>query len=54
MLRDIRACVETEPATGPWFAVRFSETRFAILKRFPIWRGGRRMSMVEGAISFAT
>src|SRR3990167_10682676 len=26
MLRDIRACVEAEPATGPWFAVRFSQT----------------------------
>jgi len=25
MLQDIRACVENEPATGPWFAVRFSQ-----------------------------
>jgi hypothetical protein len=35
MLRDIRACVEDEPATGPWYAVRHSPTRFAISEAFP-------------------
>ena len=35
MLRDIRACVEGEPATGPWYAVRHSETTFAIFEAFP-------------------
>jgi hypothetical protein len=35
MLRDIRACVENEPATGPWFAVRHSLTTFAIFEAFP-------------------
>ena len=35
MLRDIRACVEDEPATGPWFAVRHSPTQFAIFEAFP-------------------
>ena len=35
MLRDIRACVETEPATGPWYAVQHSETTFAIFEAFP-------------------
>jgi quinol monooxygenase YgiN len=35
MLRDIRACVEHEPATGPWFAVRHSPTTFAIFEAFP-------------------
>ena len=35
MLRDIRACVEDEPATGPWYAVRHSETTFAIFEAFP-------------------
>ena len=35
MLRDIRACVEDEPATGPWYAVRHSPTRFAIFEAFP-------------------
>ena len=35
MLRDIRACVEDEPATGPWYAVRQSETVFAIFEAFP-------------------
>ena len=35
MLRDIRAAVEDEPATGPWYAVRHSPTTFAIFEAFP-------------------
>lgn len=35
MLRDIRAAVEEEPATGPWYAVRQSERVFAIFEAFP-------------------
>lgn len=35
MLADIRECVEAEPATGPWYAVRLSETSFAIYEAFP-------------------
>ena len=35
MLRDIRACVEDEPATGPWYAVRHGPTTFAIFEAFP-------------------
>ena len=35
MLRDIRDCVEGEPETGPWYAVRHSETTFAIFEAFP-------------------
>ncbi|MFN3523951.1 MAG: putative quinol monooxygenase [Phenylobacterium sp.] len=35
MLRDIRACVENEPSTGPWYAVRHSPTTFAIFEVFP-------------------
>ncbi len=35
MLRDIRACVEEEPGTGPLYAVRHSPTRFAIFEAFP-------------------
>jgi hypothetical protein len=35
MLADIRACVEDEPATGPWYAVRLSPTEFAIFEAFP-------------------
>jgi hypothetical protein len=46
MLRDIRACVEVEPATGPWFAVRFSQTSFAIFEAFPDLAG--RQAHVEG------
>lgn len=46
MLRDIRACVEEEPATGPWFAVRFSRTSFAIFEAFPDLAG--RQAHVEG------
>ncbi len=35
MLKDIFGCVLDEPATGPWFAVRFSPTVFAIFEAFP-------------------
>ena len=35
MLRDILACVEDEPATGPWYAVRHSSSTFAIFEAFP-------------------
>jgi len=35
MLRDIRACVEDEPETGPWYAVRHSHDTFAIFEAFP-------------------
>lgn len=34
MLRDVRACIEDEPATGPSHAVRHSPSRFAILEAF--------------------
>lgn len=46
MLRDIRACVEDEPATGPWFAVRFTQSKFAIFEAFPDLAG--RQAHVEG------
>lgn len=35
MLRDIYGCVLDEPATGPWFAVRYSQTVFGIFEAFP-------------------
>ena len=35
MLRDILTCVEDEPATGPWYGVRYSETTFGIFETFP-------------------
>lgn len=47
MLQDIRACVEHEPATGPWFAVRFSRTSFGIFEAFPDLAG--RQAHVQGA-----
>jgi quinol monooxygenase YgiN len=47
MLRDIRAAVEEEPATGPWFAVRRSATSFAIFEAFPDIAG--RQAHVDGA-----
>lgn len=46
MLDDIRACVEAEPATGPWFAVRFSPSSFGIFEAFPDLAG--RQAHVEG------
>ena len=35
MLRDIYGCVLDEPATGPWFGVRYSPTTFGIFEAFP-------------------
>lgn len=47
MLADIRECVETEPATGPWYAVQLSATSFAIYEAFPDISG--RNAHVAGA-----
>lgn len=46
VLRDIRVCVEGEPATGPWFGVRFSRTTFGIFEAFPNLAG--RQAHVDG------
>jgi hypothetical protein len=46
MLRDILACVEDEPATGPWYGVRYSETTFGIFETFPSIAG--RQAHVDG------
>ena len=46
MLADILACVEEEPATGPWYGVRFSTTTFAIFEAFPDIAG--RQAHVDG------
>lgn len=35
MLEDIFDCVLDEPATGPWFGVRFARTTFGIFEAFP-------------------
>jgi quinol monooxygenase YgiN len=35
LLADIRAGVEQEPDTGPWFALRYSETTFGVFEAFP-------------------
>ena len=35
MLKDIFGCVLEEPATGPWFAIRYSRTDFGIFEAFP-------------------
>ena len=46
MLEDILGCVEEEPATGPWYAVRYSQTTFGIFEVFPGLAG--RQAHVEG------
>jgi hypothetical protein len=46
MLRDILACVEDEPATGPWYGVRYSDTTFGIFEAFPGIAG--RQTHVQG------
>ncbi len=35
MLSDILGCVVGEPATGPWYGVRYSRTTFGIFEAFP-------------------
>lgn len=46
MLRDILVCVEQEPATGPWYGVRYSQTTFGVFEAFPNLAG--RQAHVEG------
>lgn len=46
MLRDILGCVEGEPATGPWYGVRYSQTTFGVFEAFPSIAG--RRAHVEG------
>lgn len=46
MLADILACVEREPATGPWYALRYSPTTFGIFEAFPNQAG--RQAHVAG------
>lgn len=46
MLEDILHCVEDEPATGPWYAVRYSHTTFGIFEAFPDLAG--RQAHVDG------
>ena len=53
-LRDIRACVEDEPATGPWYAVRHSDATFAIFEAFPDIAGRNSHVAAEAATFSAT
>lgn len=46
MLHDILACVEEEPATGPWYGVRYSMSVFAIFEAFPNLAG--RQAHING------
>lgn len=46
MLEEILGCVEDEPATGPWYAVRYSPSLFGIFEVFPSRAG--RQAHVEG------
>ena len=41
MLEDILGCVQDDPATGPWYAVRYSRSTFGIFEVFPS-RAGRQ------------
>lgn len=46
MLRDILGCVEEEPATGPWYGVRYSATTFGIFEAFSSVAG--RQAHIDG------
>lgn len=57
MLEDILGCVQEEPATGPWYAVRYAPTVFGIFEVFPD-RAGRpahvhRLDVLMGKAVFA-
>ena len=47
MLEDILGCVEDEPATGPWYAVRYAPAVFGIFEVFPS-RAGRQAHVQGG------
>jgi hypothetical protein len=47
MLEDILGCVREEPATGPWYAVRYAPGVFGIFEVFPD-RAGRQAHVEDG------
>ncbi len=49
LLQDILACVQQEPATAPWFAVRMNETVFGIFETFPDEAGRQEHLNGKGA-----
>lgn len=46
MLRDILRCVDDEPDTGPWYALRHSDNVFGIFEKFSGVAG--RQAHVDG------
>jgi hypothetical protein len=51
-LRDINAGVEKEPGTGPWFALRYSKTTFAIFEAFANYQDRTAHDLGPGGVNF--
>lgn len=51
-LQDINAGVDDEPGTGPWFALRFSQTVFGIFEAFPSAEARHTHDMGPGGRNF--
>ena len=49
LLREILACVEREPATGPWYGVRYTHSTFGIFEAFPDDAGRQAHLTGQGA-----
>ncbi len=49
LLREILACVEREPATGPWYGVRYTHSTFGIFEAFPDEAGRQAHLNGQGA-----
>ncbi len=49
LLREIHACVEREPATGPWYGVRYTHSTFGIFEAFPDDAGRQAHLTGQGA-----
>jgi hypothetical protein len=51
-MSDINAGVDQEPLTGPWFALRFSQTTFGIFEAFPDANARHTHDMGPGGRNF--
>lgn len=51
-LQDINDGVNQEPLTGPWFALRYSKTTFAIFEAFPSVEGRDAHNSGLGGVNF--
>jgi hypothetical protein len=51
-LSDVNAGVDQEPLTGPWFALRFSQSTFGVFEAFPDAEARHTHDMGPGGRNF--